>query len=197
MAEELLDQLDEERETDVAEQEQSEYVGAYPEIAQRYKNGEDLSDEELDTIADVAVSILREILTHFDAEGAPIDEYEGDDGELILDVTAPDLAVLIGRHGRTLDSLQTMFSLLVSRKLGFRYPVVVDIEGYKSRRHDKIVDLAHKAASRAIRQHTTVSLQPMNAYERRLVHIALRDNVSVETHSEGIDPDRRVVITLR
>ena len=182
MAEELLDQLDEERETDAAEQEQSEYIGAYPEIAQRYKNGEDLSDEELDTIADV---------------GAPIDEYEGDDGELILDVTAPDLAVLIGRHGRTLDSLQTMFSLLVSRKLGFRYPVVVDIEGYKSRRHDKIVDLAHKAASRAVRQHTTVSLQPMNAYERRLVHIALRDNVSVETHSEGIDPDRRVVITLR
>lgn len=197
MAEELLDQLDEERETDAAEQEQSEYVGAYPEIAQRYKNGEELSDEELDTIADVAVSILREILTHFDAEGAPIDEYEGDDGELILDVTAPDLAVLIGRHGRTLDSLQTMFSLLVSRKLGFRYPVVVDIEGYKSRRHDKIVDLAHNAASRAVRQHTTVSLQPMNAYERRLVHIALRDNVSVETHSEGVDPDRRVVITLR
>lgn len=197
MAEELLDQLDEELEADVAEQEQSEYVGAYPEIAQRYKNGEDLSDEELDTIADVAVSILREILTHFDAEGAPIDEYEGDDGELILDVTASDLAVLIGRHGRTLESLQTMFSLLVSRKLGFRYPVVVDIEGYKSRRHDKIVDLAHKAASRAVRQHTTVLLQPMNAYERRLVHIALRDNVSVETHSEGIDPDRRVVITLR
>lgn len=197
MAEELLDQLDEEPTADEVQPETVDYVGAYPEIAQRYKNGEDLSDEDLDTIADVAISILREILGHFDAANSPIDEYEGDDGELILDVTAPNLAVLIGRHGRTLDSLQTMFSLLVSRKLGFRYPVVVDIEGYKSRRHDKIVDLAHKAAARVIRQHSTVSLQPMNAYERRLVHIALRDNVAVETHSEGIDPDRRVVITLR
>ena len=195
MAEELLDQLDEEPTADEVQPETVDYVGAYPEIAQRYKNGEDLSDEDLDTIADVAISILREILGHFDAANSPIDEYEGDDGELILDVTAPNLAVLIGRHGRTLDSLQTMFSLLVSRKLGFRYPVVVDIEGYKSRRHDKIVDLAHKAAARAVRQHSTVSLQPMNAYERRLVHIALRDNVAVETHSEGVDPERRVVVT--
>lgn len=170
-------------------------TGAFPEIAARYKSGEELTDEELDTIADCAISILRDLLGFFDAQLSPIDEYEGDDGELILDVTAPDLAVLIGRHGRTLESLQTLFSLLVSRKLGFRYPVAVDIEGYKSRRHDKVVSMAKSAASRAVRQHGSVTLPPMNAYERRLVHIALRDNVSVETHSEGVDPDRRVVIS--
>ena len=123
-------------------------------------------------------------------------EYEGDEGELILDVTAPDLAVLIGRHGRTLESLQTMFSLLVSRRLGFRYPVSVDVEGYKSRRHDKVISMAHSAAARAVRQHSTVSLPPMSAYERRLVHIALRENKKVDTHSEGSDPERRVVITV-
>lgn len=170
------------------------YVGDFPELAARYKAGEELTDAELDTIADIAVSILREILAHFDAGDVPIDEYDGDEGELILDVTAPDLAVLIGRHGRTLESLQTLFTLLVSRKLGFRYPVVVDVEGYKSRRHDKVVSMAHSAASRAVRQHGSVKLPPMTAYERRLVHIALRENNQVETHSEGVDPERRVVI---
>ena len=112
-------------------------------------------------------------------------------------VTAPDLAVLIGRHGRTLDALQVMFSLLVSRKLGFRYPVVVDVEGYKSRRQDKVASMAQSAAERAIRTHKSVSLPPMNAYERRLVHIALRGNDAVDTHSEGSDPDRHVVIVAR
>ena len=71
------------------------------------------------------MSVLRSILTHFDAESSPIDEYDGDDGELILDVTAPDLAVLIGRHGRTLESLQVLVSLLVSRKLGFRIQLLL------------------------------------------------------------------------
>lgn len=173
----------------------NEQVGEYPEIARKYKAGEELSDEELDTIADVALSVIRAILKHFDAEDSPIDEYEGDDGELILDVTAPNLAVLIGRHGRTLESLQSLFSLIVSRRLGFRYPVVVDIEGYKSRRNEKVASMARSAAARAVRQHGSVTLPPMSAYERRLVHIALRDNASVETHSEGVDPERRVVVT--
>ena len=123
-----------------------EITGEYPEIARRYKAGEELSDEDLDMIADVAISIVRDLLGFFDADTSPIDEYEGDEGELILDITAPDLAVLIGRHGRTLESLQTMVSLLVSRKLGFRYPVSIDVEGYKSRRHDKVVSMAHSAA---------------------------------------------------
>ena len=137
-------------------------VGAYPELAHKYKAGEELTDQDLDQIADVSITVLRNILEQFDAEGAPIDEYEGDEGELILDVTAPDLAVLIGRHGRTLESLQTMVSLIVSRKLGFRYPVVVDIEGYKSRRNEKVASMARSAAARAVKQHTTVKLPPMS-----------------------------------
>lgn len=171
-----------------------EVSGAYPEIARKYKAGEELTDEELDTVADVAITVLRYLLAFFDAADSPIDEYEGDEGELILDVTAPDLAVLIGRHGRTLESLQSLFSLLVSRRLGFRYPVAVDVEGYKSRRHDKVISMARSAASRAVRQHGSVSLPPMSAYERRLVHIALREDERVDTHSEGTDPERRVVI---
>lgn len=190
MAEELVEEIAEEA---VVEE---QIVGEYPEIAKRYKAGEELTDEDLDTIADVAISIVRDILVHFDADNSPIDEYEGDEGELILDITAPDLAVLIGRHGRTLESLQTLVSLLVSRKLGFRYPVAVDVEGYKSRRHDKVISMAKSAASRAVSQNRTVNLPPMTAYERRLVHIALREDDRVDTHSEGTDPERRVVITV-
>lgn len=193
MADELIEENVEEITTVNAE----EVVGEYPEIAARYKAGVELTDDELDTIADVAISAVRSILSHFDADDSPIDEYEGDEGELILDITAPDLAVLIGRHGRTLESLQTLVSLLVSRKLGFRYPVSVDVEGYKSRRHDKVISMAKSAASRAVSQGRTVNLPPMSAYERRLVHIALREDDRIDTHSEGVDPERRVVITLR
>ena len=193
MADELIEENVEEITTVNAE----EVVGEYPEIAAHYKAGVELTDDELDTIADVAISVVRSILSHFDADDSPIDEYEGDEGELILDITAPDLAVLIGRHGRTLESLQTLVSLLVSRKLGFRYPVSVDVEGYKSRRHGKVISMAKSAASRAVSQGRTVNLPPMSAYERRLVHIALREDDRIDTHSEGVDPERRVVITLR
>lgn len=193
MADELVEEIIDE----AVESADEQIVGRYPEIAVHYKEGVALTDEELDTIADVAISVVRSILSHFDAEGSYIDEYEGDEGELILDITAPDLAVLIGRHGRTLESLQTLVSLLVSRKLGFRYPVSIDVEGYKSRRHDKVVSMAKNAVSRAVSQGRSVNLPPMSAYERRLVHIALREDDRIDTHSEGVEPERRVVITLR
>lgn len=193
----MADELIEENVEDTATVNAEEVVGEYPEIAAHYKAGVELTDDELDTIADVAISVVRSILSHFDADDSPIDEYEGDEVELILDIAAHDLAVLIGRHGRTLESLQTLVSLLVSRKLGFRYPVSVDVEGYKSRRHDKVISMAKSAASRAVSQGRTVNLPPMSAYERRLVHIALREDDRIDTHSEGVDPERRVVITLR
>lgn len=193
MADELVEEIIDE----AVESADEQIVGQYPEIAVHYKEGVALTDEELDTIADVAISVVRSILSHFDAEGSSIDEYEGDEGELILDITAPDLAVLIGRHGRTLESLQTLVSLLVSRKLGFRYPVSIDVEGYKSRRHDKVVSMAKNAVSRAVSQGRSVNLPPMSAHERRLVHIALREDDRIDTHSEGVEPERRVVITLR
>lgn len=202
MAEELVDKAIEETEPEevveeTAEAAAEEIVGEYPEIARRYKTGEELTDEDLDTIADVAISIVRDILVHFDADDSPIDEFEGDEGELILDIASPNLAVLIGRHGRTLESFQTLVSLLLSRKLGFRYPVAVDVEGYRSRRRDKVVGMATSAANRAVSQDRSVSLPPMSAYERRLVHIALREDDRVDTHSEGVDPARRVVITVK
>lgn len=165
-------------------------------IREHFEAGVALTDEEMDKIADLAVMYLRKILSLFGESSCSIDEYDGDNGELILDVNGGDLAVLIGRHGRTLDALQMVLSSLMSSKTKFYYPVVVDIESYKSRRKKKVLDLAHSAAARAKRQGTKVCLSPMNAYERRLVHLALLNDEGVITHSEGEDPDRYVVISV-
>ena len=83
----------------------------------------------------------------------------------------------------------------MSSRIKFYYPIVVDIEGYKSRRRKKIEDIARSAAARAKDRGGKVTLSPMNAYERRIVHLTLREDEGVVTHSEGEDPERRVVIT--
>lgn len=163
-------------------------------LREHYEAGE-LSDAELDTIADIAITHIHELLAFFGEERVTVDEYEGDEGELILDISGGDLAVLIGRHGRTLDALQMIVSSFMSNKLHFHFPIVIDVEGYKSRRKEKIESLARSAAARAVRQHGSVKMAPMNAYERRIVHLALLDSLEVTTHSEGEDPDRRVVVT--
>ena len=155
---------------------------------------EELSDEELDRIADTAIAALQDILKYFNVGEVTIDEYEGDDGELILDITGDDLAVLISRHGKTLDALQFLVSAITVRTIGFRYPVVIDVEGYKSRQRQKLESIARSSANRAASQHRSVKLRPMTPYERRLVHIALRDDDRVETASEGEGSARHVVI---
>lgn len=156
-----------------------------------------LTDEELDRVADTAIAALKDILKYFNVGQVTIDEYEGDEGELILDITGDDLAVLIGRHGRTLDSLQFLISVITSRTIGFRYPIVIDVEGYKSRQRQKLEDIAANAARRAVSQDKEIRLRPMTPYERRIVHIALRDNPDVETQSEGEGRGRRVVVFPR
>lgn len=168
---------------------------AYAALREHYTQGVALTDAEVDTIADIAVGYLRNIISLFGETKVTIDEYEGDDGELILDVTGGDLAVLIGRHGRTLDALQMVVSSLMSSSLKFHYPIVVDVEGYKNRRKQKLRSIALSAASRAKRQRSSISLPPMNAYERRLIHLALVGDEGVTTHSEGEDPARHVVVT--
>lgn len=173
----------------------AEATDEFASVREHYEAGDALTDDEMDKIADLAVSYLKSILALFGETRSSIDEYDGDNGELILDVNGGDLAVLIGRHGRTLDALQMVLSSLMSSKMHFFYPVVVDIESYKSRRKKKIETIALSAAARAKREGGKVALSPMNAYERRLVHLTLVGDDAVVTHSEGEDPDRRVVIT--
>lgn len=155
---------------------------------------QEISEEDLDAIADTAIEVLQTILSYFNVGDVTIDEYEGDEGELILDITGDDLAILIGRHGKTLDALQFLVSAITVRTMGFRYPVVVDVESYKARQREKLESIARSSANRASHQHQSVKLRPMTPYERRIIHIALRDDPRVETASEGEGANRHVVV---
>lgn len=155
---------------------------------------EDLSDEDLDRVADEAMSAIQSVLEGFGIE-ATIEEYEGDEGEIILDIVGDDLGLLIGRHGRTLDALQVLVAAITNRKLGYRYPVLVDVEGYRNRRKAKLEEMGQRAAERAVRQKGPVKLRPMSALERRVVHMGLRDDPRVSTGSEGEEPFRSVVVS--
>ena len=153
-----------------------------------------LTDEELDNIADTAIAALKDVLKYFNVGEVTIDEYEGDEGELILDITGDDLAVLIGRHGKTLDALQFIISAITVRKIGFRFPVIIDVEGYKNRQRQKLESLARSSANKAASQGRSVKLRPMTPYERRIIHVALRDDTRVDTASEGEGTARHVVV---
>lgn len=153
-----------------------------------------LTDEQLDEIADTAIAALKDVLKYFNVGEVTIDEYEGDEGELILDITGDDLAVLIGRHGKTLEALQFLISAITVRKIGFRFPVIIDVESYKNRQRQKLESLARSSAKKAVSQGRSVKLRPMTPYERRIIHVALRDDPRVETASEGEGMGRHVVV---
>ena len=154
----------------------------------------EVTDEQLDEIADTAIAVLKDVLKYFNVGEVTIDEYEGDEGELILDITGDDLAVLIGRHGRTLDALQFLISAITVRKIGYRFPVIIDVESYKNRQRQKLEALARSTAKKAVTQGRSIKLRPMTPYERRIIHVALRDDKRVETGSEGEGPGRHVVV---
>ncbi len=164
------------------------------ERAEEEGDAREITDDELNEIADTAISVLQDILKYYNIGEVTIDEYEGDEGELILDITGDDLAVLIGRHGKTLDALQFIVSTITVRRIGFRYPIVVDVEGYKNRQRQKLESIAQSAANRAAGQNKSVKLRPMTPYERRIVHIALREDDRVETASEGEGSTRHIVV---
>jgi len=157
---------------------------------------EALTDEELDAIADAGSETIKQVLELLGIEGE-VEEYEGDEGELILDIVGDDLGLLIGRHGRTLDALQVLVSAITNRRLDKRYPLVVDVSGYRHRRRIKLEDIARRAAERASRQHRAVQLRPMTSFERRVIQMILRDDRRVSTESEGEEPRRMVVVRPR
>src|SRR5690606_33591887 len=157
------------------------------------------SEEELEREARIAREALLELLEHMGVE-ADIDVYHAEpapheeDAPWILDVRGNDLGILIGRHGDTLNALQYITRLIVSRELQRRANIVVDVEGYKARREESLHKLAERMAQKAIQSGRTVTLDPMPPNERRVIHVALRDDTRVETESIGTGDNRRVTI---
>ena len=149
-----------------------------------------------DSAAGKAQAFLKE-LTHL--MGVDVDVAVGNDeeGNVFVQMTGDTLGILIGRRGETLDALQYLTSLKVNRGQEGYTRVTLDTENYRAKREDTLVRLANRMANRAVKTGRKVSLEPMNPYERRIIHSALQANEAVDTHSEGDEPNRHVVITLR
>ena len=124
-------------------------------------------------------------------------EYKEDEKELTIDLSGDDMGVLIGKRGQTLDSLQYLVSLIVNKDSTDYIRVKVDTENYRKRRQDTLENLAKNSAFKVKRTKRTVSLEPMNPYERRIIHSALQNDKFVTTHSEGEEPFRHVVVTMK
>jgi len=139
---------------------------------------------------------LREVLEKVTAAlGCPGEIAISEDEETLLGtVSGPRLGLLIGRHGQTIDAVQYVASAIVWRAHEERKIVVVDAAGYRERRRQSLQQLADRAAGQVQRSGESVSLEPMSAPERKVVHVYLQDRAGVETASEGAEPNRYVVI---
>lgn len=124
-------------------------------------------------------------------------KYDEENKEMDVDLSGDDMGVLIGKRGQTLDSLQYLVSLVVNKESEDYIRVKVDTENYRERRKETLENLAKNVAYKVKRTRRPVSLEPMNPYERRIIHSALQNDKYVATHSEGEEPFRKVVVTLK
>jgi spoIIIJ-associated protein len=160
-----------------------------------------LSDSELAEDAKVGAETLQELLGYLqiDAKVVPSRAKSEDDEaqHWTLEIQGRELGALIGRRGETLAALQYITRLIASRDLERRAHIVIDVEGYKARRETLLRRLAKRMAEQAVQRGRTVSLEPMPPHERRIIHLALRDNPSVTTESVGEGDRRKVTIVPR
>ena len=146
-----------------------------------------------ETPADVAAEYLRTILSGMGLKDIQVEIREEEAGaELAL--TGEDIGFIIGHRGETLDALQYLASLVANHVDESYYRITLDVGNYREKRKETLENLGKKMAARAVKTGRNASLEPMNPYERRVIHSALQGNRYVETYSEGEDPYRHVVV---
>jgi len=213
--EEAEDEEDEEYDEDEEEGEEEEYEDEDED--EEYEEEEELPPElqrpvrvpvvEVEHVpadpADVAVAVeVLETLIRMvglDAAVTPREPETAGDGigmiQSVLDIDGEDLGLLIGRRGQTLASLQYLLNLICAKKIGKRVAFGVDVDGYRRRREESLVSLAHRTASRVRSTGRSVTLEPMPPSERRIIHLALADNPDIVTVSIGEGEERKVAVT--
>lgn len=153
--------------------------------------------DQLEDQADMAAEFLEDLLDRMEIEAVVEPNYE--DGSMYVDILSDredddDMALLIGRHGQTLEALQEVTRATVGRRSEARCRVTVDVEDYRKRQKDRLISRARDLAKQVQRSGRERELEAMNAYERKIVHDAVAPVAGVDTVSTGEDPDRRVVI---
>lgn len=163
-------------------------IGAKPAIIRAKKK---------ETIADKAIEFLSQIFGAMNLEVSITAAYNEEEQELSLNLEGDDMGILIGKRGQTLDSLQYLTSLVVNKGKSDYIRVKLDTEDYRRRRKETLENLARGIAYKVKKTRKPVVLEPMNPYERRIIHSALQGNKFVETVSEGEEPYRHVVVKLK
>ena len=164
------------------------FIGSKPAIIRARKK---------ETIDDKAIAFLGEVFGAMDM-GVNIETaFNQEEKELSINLEGDDMGILIGKRGQTLDSLQYLTNLAVNKHSENYYKVKIDTEDYRKRRKETLENLAKNIAYKVKRTKRPVSLEPMNPFERRIIHSALQNDRYVTTHSEGDEPYRHVVVTLK
>ena len=155
------------------------------------------SEEEIEKMKAEAEKFLSGVFKAMNMEVEIKMEYKASEGNLDIEFIGSDMGILIGKRGQTLDSLQYLTSLVVNKGTQGYVRVKLDTEDYRNRRKETLENLARSIAYKVRKTRKTVSLEPMNPYERRIIHSALQGNRYVETYSEGNEPYRHVVVKLK
>jgi len=159
--------------------------------------GREVLQPEADEIKAKAVEFLTQIFRVMDEEISIDTDFNYQDNELNVMMSGDDMGVLIGKRGQTLDSLQYLVSLVVNKHRDVYIRVKLDTENYRERREQKLKSLARNIAHKVKRTRRPMSLEPMNPYERRIIHSALQRDPYVTTYSEGEDPYRHIIVVLK
>lgn len=149
------------------------------------------------SVEDTAKDFLNEVFRAMNLAVVVDVKYDEADNSMEVDLSGDEMGVLIGKRGQTLDSLQYLVSLVVNKNAENYIRVKVDTENYRQRRKETLENLAKNISYKVKRTKRPVSLEPMNPYERRIIHSALQNDKYVTTHSEGDEPYRHVVVVLR
>ena len=149
------------------------------------------------SLEDKAKAFLNDVFAAMNMTVVVSASYDENEREMDIDLSGDEMGVLIGKRGQTLDSLQYLVSLVVNKDVNDYIRVKVDTENYRQRRKETLENLAKNIAFKVKKTRRPVSLEPMNPYERRIIHSALQNDKYVVTHSEGEEPFRRVVVALK
>ncbi|MDE6168610.1 MAG: protein jag [Acetatifactor sp.] len=166
-------------------------IGARPAIIKAAVKEEEMS------IPQCAEKFLDDVFSAMKMNVSVDINYKEEENSMDIDLSGDEMGILIGKRGQTLDSLQYLVSLVINKKSENYIRVKVDTENYRARRKETLENLAKNIAYKVKRTKRPVSLEPMNPFERRIIHSALQSGKYVTTHSEGEEPFRRVVVTLK
>ena len=149
------------------------------------------------SVEDIVKDFLDQVFKAMDMEVDILIKKDEENHFIDVELKGADMGILIGKRGQTLDSLQYLTNLAVNKHSDHYYKVKIDTEDYRNRRKETLENLAKNIAYKVKRTKRAVSLEPMNPFERRVIHSALQNDKYVTTHSEGEEPYRHVVVTLK